>query len=72
MLNAAAKPNAFKTTGRKGFYVGTAKSTIRNKKRAWRLAAENSRKIDNFFQPLPNATAGDFCIIFIMIKSKYL
>lgn len=60
MLNAAATPNAFKTTGRKGFYIGTAKSTIRNKKRAWRLAADGSRKIYNFFQPLPNTTAGNF------------
>ncbi|CAG8594243.1 17297_t:CDS:2 [Acaulospora morrowiae] len=57
MLNAAAKPNTFKITGRKGFYVGAAKSTVCNKKRAWRLAAEGSKKIDNFFQPLPNTTA---------------
>ncbi|CAG8526642.1 165_t:CDS:2, partial [Dentiscutata heterogama] len=49
MLDAAHKPNAFKKTSRNGFYIGNAKSTMRNKRRNLRLAAQGSQKITNYF-----------------------
>ncbi|CAG8712705.1 3004_t:CDS:2, partial [Cetraspora pellucida] len=49
MFDAANKPDAFKKTFRNGFYIGNAKSTMRNKRRSWKLAAQGSQKITNYF-----------------------
>lgn len=49
LVKNARQSNPWITKGRKQFYTGFAKSTLRNKKAAWRKAASGSNKITNWF-----------------------
>ncbi|CAG8518150.1 12836_t:CDS:2, partial [Cetraspora pellucida] len=48
MVDAASKQNAFKALNNR-FYHENAKSTMRNKRQDWKLAALGSKKITNYF-----------------------
>ena len=53
MIDAASKQNAFKALNNR-FYHGNAKSTMRNKRWDWKLAALGFKKITNYFSLYSN------------------
>ena len=69
MLQAAQQPSVYINTERKAFYTGTAKSTIRNKNRQMRLAAQGSAKIDSYFYPVIDLTESKSKILVTLVYS---
>lgn len=49
LVKNAKQPDMWKTKGRKRYYTGSAKSTLCNKRAAWRKAALGSKKITTWF-----------------------
>ena len=52
LIKNAKQPNTWKTKGRKQYYIGSAESTLRNKRAAWRKVALGSKKITIWFNKI--------------------